>query len=67
MVLMLLCISQTITAAASKLMAARGVGEGEGGEKREMESLVGGLVSAKAEYFHWSFFHSTIGSCIQRS
>lgn len=63
---MLLCISQTITAAASKLMAARGLGEGEGEEEREMESLVGGLVSAKTKYFHWSFFHSTIGSFIQR-
>lgn len=63
---MLLCISQTIIAAASKLMAARGLEEGERGEKREMESLVGGLVSAKMKYFHWGFFHSTIGSFIQR-
>jgi len=62
---MLLCISQTITAAASKLMAARELGEGEGGEKREMESLVGGPVSARTKYFHWSFFHSTVGSFIQ--
>lgn len=31
---MLLCISQTITAAAGKLMAARGLGEGERGEKK---------------------------------
>lgn len=47
-------------------MAARGLGEAEGEEERETDSLVGGLVSAKAKYFHWSFSHSTIGSFIQR-
>lgn len=35
---MLLCRSHTITAAASKLMAARGLEEGEGEEKREMKA-----------------------------
>jgi len=63
---LLLHISQTTTAAASKLMAARGLGEAEGEEERETNRLVGGLVSAKTKYFHWSFFHSTIGSFIQR-
>lgn len=35
---MLLCISQTITAAASNIMAARELEEGERGEKSEMKA-----------------------------
>lgn len=35
---MLLCISQTITAAASKLMAARELEEEERGEKKELKA-----------------------------